>query len=100
VPIRYHLAIDTKPPIGNEYKVFFFVDPDDGITKAKKPVEFADRNSFPEKGEVGNYYLAADTSFIYKWAPDVQTYEKTSYTIETVTATDYRTELYMAGVAS
>ena len=100
VPIRYHLAIDTKPPIGNEYKVFFFVDPDDGITKAKKPVEFADRNSFPEKGEVGNYYLAADTSFIYKWAPDVQTYEKTFYTIETVTATDYRTQLYMAGVAS
>jgi len=44
--------------------------------------------------------LAADTAFIYKWAPDVQTYEKTSYTIETVTATDYRTELYMAGVAS
>ena len=100
VPIRYHLAIDTKPPIGNEYKVFFFVDPDDGITKAKKPVEFANRDSFPEKGEVGNYYLAADTGFIYKWAPDVQTYEKTSYTIETVTATDYRTELYMAGVAS
>ena len=100
VPIRYHLAIDTKPPTGNEYKVFFFVDPDDGITKAKKPVEFTNRNSFPEKGEVGNYYLAADTDFIYKWAPDVQTYEKTSYTIETVTATDYRTELYMAGVAS
>ena len=100
VPIRYHLAIDEKPEIGNEYKVFFFIDPDDGITKAKKPVEFIDRNNFPNKGEVGNYYLAADTGFIYKWAPDVQTYEKTSYTIETVTATDYRTELYMAGVAS
>ena len=100
VPIRYHLAIDKKPPTGNQYKVFFFTDPDDGITKAKKPVEFANRNSFPLKGQVGNYYLAADTAFIYKWAPDVQTYEKTSYTIETVTATDYRTELYMAGVAS
>lgn len=100
VPIRYHLAIDSKPPTGNEYKVFFFVDPDDGITKAKKPVQFTNRDSFPEKGEVGNYYLAADTAFIYKWAPDVQTYEKTSYTIETVTAKDYRTQLYMAGVAS
>ena len=100
VPIRYHLAIDKKPPTGNQYKVFFFTDPDDGITKAKKPVEFANRDSFPLKGQVGNYYLAADTAFIYKWAPDVQTYEKTSYTIETVTVTDYRTELYMAGVAS
>lgn len=100
IPIRYHLAIDSKPPTGNKYKVFFFVDPDDGITKAKKPVQFTNRNSFPEKGEVGNYYLAADTAFIYKWAPDVQTYEKTSYTIETVTAKDYRTQLYMAGIAS
>ena len=100
VPIRYHLAIDSKPPTGNKYKVFFFVDPDDGITKAKKPVQFTNRNSFPEKGEVGNYYLAADTAFIYKWAPDVQTYEKTPYTIETVTAKDYRTQLYMAGIAS
>ena len=102
VPIRYHLAIDKKPQIGNKYKVFFFVDPDDGITKAKKPVEFANRNSFPKKGEVGNYYLAADTSYIYKWVPDsnIQDYERTPYTIETVTTTDYRTELYMAGVAS
>ena len=100
VPIRYHLAIDKKPQVGNQYKVFFFIDPDDGITKAKKPVEFANRSSFPTKGEVGNYYLAADTAYIYKWAPDVQTYERTSYTIETVTTTDYRTELYMAGVAS
>ena len=100
VPIRYHLAIDKKPETGNEYKVFFFIDPDDGITKAKKPVEFDSRNNFPTKGEVGNYYLAADTAYIYKWAPDVQTYEKTPYTIETVTTSDYRTELYMAGVAS
>ena len=100
VPIRYHLAIDKKPQVGNQYKVFFFIDPDDGITKAKKPVEFANRSSFPAKGEIGNYYLAADTAYIYKWAPDAQTYERTPYTIETVTTTDYRTELYMAGVAS
>ena len=100
VPIRYHLAIDEKPEIGNEYKVFFFRDPDDGITKAKKPIEFIDRNNFPNKGEVGIYYLAADTGFIYKWAPDVKTYEKTPYTIQTVRTSDYRTELYMAGVAS
>ena len=100
VPIRYHLAIDSKPVIGNEYKVFFFQDPDDGITKAKKPAEFASMSDFPEKGEVGNYYYAADNKTIYKWAPDVKDYEKTSYTIETIKATDFRTQLYMAGVAS
>ena len=100
VPIRYHLAIDSKPVIGNEYKVFFFQDPDDGITKAKKPVEFTSKSDFPEKGEVGNYYYAADNKTIYKWAPDIKQYEETSYTIETIRATDFRTQLYMAGVAS
>jgi len=91
VPIRYHLAIDSKPVIGNEYKVFFFQDPDDGITKAKKPVEFTSKSDFPEKGEVGNYYYAADNKTIYKWAPDIKQYEETSYTIETIRATDFRT---------
>ena len=100
VPIRYHLAIDSKPTVGNSYKVFFFIDPDDGITKAKKPVEFASKSNFPDKGEVGNYYYATDTDIIYKWATDAKAYEQTPYTIETIKATDYRTELYMAGVAS
>lgn len=100
VPIRYHLAIDSKPTIGNSYKVFFFTDPDDGTTKAKKPVEFASKSNFPDKGETGIYYYAADTGIIYKWATDAKTYEQTPYTTETIKATDYRTELYMAGVAS
>ena len=100
VPIRYHLAIDSKPTVGNNYKVFFFTDPDDGITKAKKPVEFASKSNFPDKGEAGIYYYAADTGIIYKWATDEKVYEQTQYTIETIKATDYRTELYMAGVAS
>ena len=100
VPIRYHLAIDSKPTVGNSYKVFFFIDPDDGITKAKKPVEFASKSNFPDKGEAGIYYYAADTGIIYKWTTDTKAYEQTPYTIETIQATDYRTELYMAGVAS
>lgn len=100
IPIRYHLSIDSKPTTGNTYKVFFFIDPDDGITKAKKPLEFASRAAFPSRGEAGQYYYAANTKIIYKWAPDVQTYEQTAYTLETVTATDYRTQLYLAGVAS
>lgn len=100
VPIRYHLAIDSKPTVGNSYKVFFFIDPDDGITKAKKPVGFASKSKFPDKGEAGIYYYAADTGIIYKWATDAKAYEQTPYTIETIKTTDYRTELYMAGVAS
>lgn len=100
IPIRYHLAIDKKPTVGNEYKVFFYTDPDDGILKAKKPAYFNSKNDFPTKGEIGTYYYAADVGIVYKWAADVKTYQQTPYTIENIKATDYRTQLYMAGVAS
>ena len=100
IPIRYHLAIDSKPPVGNSYKVFFFTDPDDGITKAKKPIEFASRSSFPKTGEVGQYYYAANTGIIYKWAIDAKQYEQTPYVIETVTTKDYRTQLYLMGATN
>ena len=100
IPIRYHLAIDKKPAVGNEYKVFFYTDPDDGILKAKKPAYFNSKSNFPTKGEIGTYYYAADSGIIYKWAADVRAYKQTPYTIENIKATDYRTELYMAGVTS
>ena len=100
VPIRYHLAIDKKPSIGNEYKVFFFIDPDDGITKAKKPFQFTSFSTFPKTGKANQYYLAVDSGSIYKWATDVKKYQLTPYTIQTVVSADYRTELYLSGVAS
>ena len=100
IPIRYHLAIDSKPKTGNTYKVFFYIDPDDGIEKAKKPFEFASVSNFPQKGEAGQYYYAADSGIIYKWAAPAKAYEQTDYVLEQITATDYRTELYMAGVVS
>ena len=100
LPIRYHLAIDRKPAVGNTYDVFFFADPDDGITKAKKPLKFSSRSAFPEKGEIGLYYLAEDTGIIYTWDNDplIQNYKVTPYSIEQITTADWRTELYMRGV--
>ena len=100
IPIRYHLAIDKKPAVGNQYKVFFYTDPDDNILKAKRPLEFATRSQFPETGDVCQYYYAANTGFIYKWDASVQSYATTPYIIETIKANDYRTQLYMSGVAS
>jgi len=40
-PIRYHLAIDSKPKTGNTYKVFFYEEPDTGIVKVKRPVPYS-----------------------------------------------------------
>ena len=98
VPIRYHLAIDKKPETGNTYKIFFFVDPNDKIEKAKKPLAFENRDVFPEKGESEMFYLAEDTDIIYKWDGKTREYEQTSYTIQSITTTDYRSELYLQGV--
>ena len=40
LPIRYHLAIDKKPSIGNKYKVYFYEDDFENIKKAKKVLKY------------------------------------------------------------
>ena len=100
VNIRYHLAIDKKPPIGNIYEVFFYKDPDDGLTKAKAPIKY---NSYAEmiatNGVQGNFYYTKDTEKLYKW--NGKKYEELiDVTLEKVRTTDWRSELYLQGVAA
>ena len=72
VPIRYHLAIDSKPQTGNIYNVFFYDDPDDGLTKAKVPIEFVDKSHFPTKGAEGCFYMDKASNIIYKWDGEIE----------------------------
>lgn len=72
VPIRYHLAIDSKPQTGNIYNVFFYDDPDDGLTKAKVPIEFVDKSRFPTKGTEGCFYMDKASNIIYKWDSEIE----------------------------
>lgn len=96
-PIRYHLAIDTKPQIGNTYKVFFYDDPDDGIRKAKRPIQFSTRDGFPTQGAEDTFYLALDTNTIYKWDTEQKDYIMFATQAKDITTTDWRTELYLSG---
>lgn len=96
-PIRYHLAIDTKPQIGNTYKVFFYEDPDDGIRKAKRPIQFSTRDEFPTQGAEDTFYLALDTNTVYKWDTEKNTYVMFATQTKDITTTDWRTELYLSG---
>lgn len=96
-PIRYHLAIDTKPQTGNTYKVFFYDDPDDGIRKAKRPIQFSTRNGFPAQGAEDTFYLALDTNTVYKWDTEQNTYVRFATQTKDITTTDWRTELYLSG---
>ena len=95
VPIRYHLAIDTKPEIGNVYEVFFYEDPEDGLVKAKYPVMFESVNNFPDKGAAGVYYYAKDMNKIFIWETD--SYLEIDAEMVKVQTTDWRSELYLQG---
>lgn len=74
VPIRYHLAIDKKPKIGNIYNCFFYLDPDDGLEKATIPIEYQTKNNFPKVGVNKTYYLDKSTNVIYMWDGKTESY--------------------------
>ena len=102
IPIRYHLAIDSKPAIGNIYDVFFYEDPDDGLTKAKMPILYSSYAEIVKTpGAAGVYYKDTSTNIIYYWDGDLQQYvEVDSDTTQfvKVQTTDWRSELYLQGV--
>jgi len=100
MPIRYHLAIDKKPEIGNIYEVFFYQDPDDELIKAKMPIKYTNYAAISANvGQVGTYYQAIDTGYIYYWDPDDKTYKAAdSSNFVKVKTTDWRSELYLQGI--
>lgn len=99
-PIRYHLAIDKKPESGNDYKVFFYEDPNDKLTKAKCPMIYHDKSQFPAVGMQEVFYMDAATKKIYEWNVTTKVYDEIAIDLETVTTRDWRTDLYLAGSVS
>ena len=100
IPIRYHLAIDSKPTVGNTYQCFFYEDPDDNLVKEQSPVNYPTRRDFPQKGVVGTFYMAQDSGVVYKWDPQSKGYVNLTVGLENITTKDWRTELYLSGVTS
>lgn len=102
IDIRYHLALDKKPEIGNSYKVIYYIDKD-GIKKAKVCLEFSNSKELPIPGEVGVVYLVKD--IVHVWEsdstfPNFGYYKIIPLKINSTTATDWRTELYLQGTVS
>lgn len=99
VPIRYHLAIDKKPKIGNIYECFFYEDPDDNLIKAKMPIKYSSVSEIEKhQGAAGVFYMAEDTGLIYIWDGETQTYKVVDVGLTKVQTNDWRTELYLQGV--
>ena len=102
IPIRYHLAIDKKPAIGNTYDVYIYTDEEDGLTKAKKPVEYSTMDNFPEIGAEGVFYKDLSDDTIYKWIGLDEGYVDITDEVdfESIETNDWRTELYLQGVTT
>lgn len=95
LPIRYHLAIDTKPQVGNKYEnIIFYRDEDSDILLAKKaipkPKNLKDASAGYIYYEGSNYYIVKDNAFVKL--------EANEYTKKDVITTDWRDELYFQGV--
>lgn len=99
-PIRYHLAIDKKPKIGNTYKVFFYEDLEDKIIKAKCPMNYPSKNDFPVVGVQDVFYMDSSTNKIYEWNPTLKEYNEIQIELKEIETKDWRTELYLSGSIS
>ena len=103
IPIRYHLAIDKKPKVGNTYYAFRYEDPQDHLIKWHCPIYFKTKNNFPEKGANGVFYYNEQENIIYTWGDNgtgQNDYIATGALMEKVTTKDWRTQLYFQGVSA
>ncbi len=103
IPIRYHLAIDRKPAIGNVYQVFQYQDEIDGIKKWYCPFVFQKKADFPTKGAAGVFYYEKKYKHIYKWGEDQNknfNYILTDAKLESITTKDWRTQLLFQGLTA
>lgn len=94
LPLRFHLAIDKKPEIGNTYPdIVFWKDPETEIIKAKKAQPKTAAMGFP-----GVVYVDENDNY-YIWNnKEYKQLESSEYYVKDITTTDWRDELYFQGV--
>ena len=97
VPIRYHLAIDKKPDIGNTHLVFKYMDEEEGLVKAKSVISVTELPDISD-AVIGVFYYNTIDKTIYTYDAETETYKIIDTTLTELTATDWRTELYLQGV--
>lgn len=102
VPIRYHLAIDSKPKIGNTYNVVKYVDIyNQTLEKWYKPVTYSHYNQLPSRGLEGVIYYITNTHKFFMWKKEdnlMQYVQIADINYQTITTKDWRTQLYFQGI--
>lgn len=95
--IRYHLAIDDKPKVGNTYQVFFYTDQTDNLVKAKSALEYDTKDDFPTIGQAEVFYREKEHNMVYEWDATDKAYTVITIGLQEITTQDWRTELYLQG---
>ena len=105
VLVRYHLAIDRKPIIGNTYKnLLLYEEADTNLIKAAYPLSLGKDEELPQPGNFNIIYRVEEDgeSKFYYWEDEVYKEVKVkkyySSVSEGYTTKDWRTELYLQGL--
>ena len=105
VLVRYHLAIDRKPTIGNTYKnLLLYEEADTNLIKAAYPLSLGKDEELPQPGNFNIIYKVEEDgeSKFYYWEDEVYKEVKVkkyySSASEGYTTKDWRTELYLQGL--
>lgn len=105
VLVRYHLAIDRKPTVGNTYKnLLLYEEADTNLIKAAYPLSLGKDEELPQPGNFNIIYRVEEDgeSKFYYWEDEVYKEVKVkkyySNTSEGYTTKDWRTELYLQGL--
>lgn len=103
--VRYHLAIDRKPTIGNTYKnLLLYEEADTNLIKAAYPLSLGKDEELPQPGNFNIIYKVEEDgeSKFYYWEDEVYKEVKVkkyySSASEGYTTKDWRTELYLQGL--
>lgn len=105
VLVRYHLAIDRKPTVGNTYKnLLLYEEADTSLIKAAYPLSLGKDEELPQPGNFNIIYRVEEDgeSKFYYWEDEVYKEVKVkkyySSVSEGYTTKDWRTELYLQGL--
>lgn len=106
VDIRYHVAIDRKPIVGNTYQdLLLYKEPETELVKAAFPLGIDSEKDLPLPGNFNIIYRTNDTNIFYYWEDNlykevniVKYYPIAANEKEGYTTKDWRTELYLQGL--
>ena len=105
VLVRYHLAIDRKPTVGNTYKnLLLYEEADTNLIKAAYPLSLGKDEELPQPGNFNIIYRVEEDgeSKFYYWEDavykEVKVKKYYSNASEGYTTKDWRTELYLQGL--